>query len=232
MQKDDRQGNPRAGAAGDDAARADEVERAQDAQTWQQPWVRWMACLAVLFGLTGLIALSATWIIAERGNNRVLDRIVLDARRPLPEADMKKNGTGPDPARHNAAPAPPVPAATLGFPTDGSREPTRSAPAAVVSDHSGAQIRPADPGAAAAKAACATAPAKLQSAAARRVSRVAPALSPAARTRAIRMQAALHRYRALHPKKARMPPPAGIEHKRRALTSSRVNGRSGQSGRH
>lgn len=228
MQKDDRQGNPRAAAAGDDAARADEVERAHGAHTWQQPWVRWMACLAVLFGLTGLIALSATWVIAERGSNRVLDRIVLDARRPLPEAAMKKNETGPDLARQNAAPAAPVPAATLGFPTDSSREPTRIAPAAVVADQSGAQIGPAGPGAAAAKNVCATAPAKLRSEAARRVSRAGPAASPAARTRAMRMQAALQRYRALHPKRARMPPPAGVDHKRRALASNRASGRNGR----
>lgn len=230
MQKDDRQDNPLAGAAGDDAAGDAEMEAAQDAHTWQQPWVRWLAGLAVLFALTGLIALSATWVIAERGRSRVLDQIVLDARRPLPDASTRKLETGPQSAQQNAAPAPPIPAATLTFPTDSSREPTRSAPAAVVPDQGGAQIRPSDPDAPAAIDACASEPAKLRSeAAARRVARAGPALSPAARIRAIRMRAALQRYRALHPQKARARLPAGAKHQRRVLTSNRA---SAQSGRH
>ncbi|MBC7860330.1 MAG: hypothetical protein H7Z39_16475, partial [Burkholderiaceae bacterium] len=164
MQKDDRQGNPQAPVPGNDADMAGagatpagaDLEPGQGEPTWQQPWVRWVACLAVLFGLSGLIGLSATWVIAERGNNRVLERIALDARRPPPEAVTKKNETGPDLARQHAAPA----AATLDFPVDGSGQPNRLPQQSV-------QTRPADNDAVATNA-CATAPAKLQSGAAAR----------------------------------------------------------------
>jgi hypothetical protein len=220
MQKDDRQDPPHATVPGAHAATAQAGTHSvggdvENAHTWQQPWVRSMAWLAVLFGLTGLIALSATWIIAERGSNRVLDQIALNARRPPPAAIMKKNLAGPDVARHNAAPA--QPAATLEVPAGSSHEPTHSAPPALVPEQGVAQMRPAHNSAAALKDACATAPLERKSGAvARRASRVGPAASPAARARAVRMRVALQRYRALHPQKARMPPPAAASRKQHA----------------
>jgi hypothetical protein len=233
MQKDDRQDPPHATVPGAHTATAQAGTHSvggdvENAHTWQQPWVRSMAWLAVLFGLTGLIALSATWIIAERGSNRVLDQIALNARRPPPAAIMKKNLAGPDVARLNAAPA--QPAATLDVPAGSSHEPTHSAPPALVPEQGVAQMRPAlvpeqgvaqmrpaHNSAAALKDACATAALERKSgAAARRASRVGPAASPAARARAVRMRVALQRYRALHPQKARMPLPAAASRKQHA----------------
>lgn len=228
MQKDDRKGNPQAAVPGNDAdmARAGanpagaDLEPGQGEPTWQQPWVRWVACLAVLFGLSGLIGLSATWLIAERGNNRVLEKIALDARRPPPGAVTQKNETGPDLARRHAAPAAPA-AATLDFPVGGPGQPDRV-------PQQSAQTRPADNGAAA-EHSCATAPARLQSgAAARRASRAGPAASPAARARAIRIHAALQRYRAQHQKKARTPPPAGVDRRAARAHSHRSTARNGR----
>lgn len=227
MQKDGQQNIHRVDTSGADGgmarvgANAIEVDskRAQGKPPWQQPWVRWLACSSVLFALAGLIGLSATWVVAERRSNRLLDRIALDARGTLPQPPLRsgtssgagkqagpaqeagqKNEAGPDPARQNGAPAIQGAADAFGAPADSSRELTRAAPSSSIPDQAEALVKPAGKRPLALKnTSCSVAPGKPKSAAARRA---APIASPAARARARRMRTVLERYRTSHPKKA------------------------------